>query len=262
MSEKRAVSYADLRKFNPYHDSRGRFSTANGSKSFTYAPGKSKAHDLAIAREKERQAAIDASQKKKLVKKPSKPKELTTEKEFNQHAKKYKEWEDSLTDSEKDVIGRYETESFAFNHKLRNGDPKDYDTFAFGKQATVQEYKALDSALDKSKVQDDVVVFRAISDKNALGDLSKLTGATITDNGYASTSLNKDMAMMYGDGIICKINVKKGASGAYISGIKDGNGKDFTENREILLPRGAKFKIQNVTKRDDGAWEVEMDYEG
>lgn len=44
----------EIEKFNPYHDSRGRFSTADAATSFTYAPGKSKAHDNAIAREKER----------------------------------------------------------------------------------------------------------------------------------------------------------------------------------------------------------------
>lgn len=49
-----------IEKFNPYHDAKGRFSTANGAASFTYAPGKSKAHDLAIARAKTRMAAEDA----------------------------------------------------------------------------------------------------------------------------------------------------------------------------------------------------------
>ena len=48
-------------KFNPYHDQRGRFSTADGATVFTYAPGKSKAHDNAIAREKERDAAGSGS---------------------------------------------------------------------------------------------------------------------------------------------------------------------------------------------------------
>lgn len=48
----------EVEKFNPYHDARGRFSTAGGATSFTYAPGKSRAHDLAIQREKERQAAM------------------------------------------------------------------------------------------------------------------------------------------------------------------------------------------------------------
>lgn len=40
----------EIEKFNPYHDARGRFASAGGATSFTYAPGKSKAHDNAIAR--------------------------------------------------------------------------------------------------------------------------------------------------------------------------------------------------------------------
>lgn len=60
-----AKSFADIVKFNPYHDSKGRFSSADGAASFTYAPGKSKAHDLAIAREKERFVAGAASKDSK-----------------------------------------------------------------------------------------------------------------------------------------------------------------------------------------------------
>ena len=48
-------------KFNPYHDQRGRFATADGAVIFTYAPGKSTAHDNAIEREKERHAAESGS---------------------------------------------------------------------------------------------------------------------------------------------------------------------------------------------------------
>lgn len=51
-----AKTFADILKFNPYHDSRGRFASASGAASFTYAPGKSRAHDLAIQREQERGA--------------------------------------------------------------------------------------------------------------------------------------------------------------------------------------------------------------
>ena len=53
----------EVNKFNPYHDAKGRFATANGATSFTYAPGKSKAHDLAIQREKERQAALEPKER-------------------------------------------------------------------------------------------------------------------------------------------------------------------------------------------------------
>lgn len=49
-------TFEDVLKFNPYHDARGRFASANSASAFTYAPGKSKAHDNAIAREKERSA--------------------------------------------------------------------------------------------------------------------------------------------------------------------------------------------------------------
>lgn len=52
-----AKTFEDVLKFNPYHDAKGRFATSDGYASFTYAPGKSKAHDLAIQREKERNAA-------------------------------------------------------------------------------------------------------------------------------------------------------------------------------------------------------------
>ena len=57
-----AFTFSDVQKFNPYHDARGRFATAGGAASFTYAPGKSRAHDLAIERHKERMAGIMPSE--------------------------------------------------------------------------------------------------------------------------------------------------------------------------------------------------------
>ena len=63
-TEKTAKSYdaiTEVEKFNPYHDQHGRFANADGATVFTYAPGKSKAHDNAIAREKERHAAASGS---------------------------------------------------------------------------------------------------------------------------------------------------------------------------------------------------------
>ena len=58
-----ASTFEDILKFNPYHDAKGRFAAANSATSFTYSPGKSKAHDKAIAREKERQAAATSTGK-------------------------------------------------------------------------------------------------------------------------------------------------------------------------------------------------------
>ena len=64
--KKVAKTFGELvEKFNPYHDAKGRFTFANSATSFTYSPGKSKAHDNAIAREKERHAAAMAEEAKK-----------------------------------------------------------------------------------------------------------------------------------------------------------------------------------------------------
>ena len=52
----------EVKKFNPYHGTDGRFSSASNYASFTYSPGKSKAHDMAIAREKERMSGIMPSE--------------------------------------------------------------------------------------------------------------------------------------------------------------------------------------------------------
>ena len=78
-TEKSFDTITEVNKFNPYHDQTGRFATADGATVFTYAPGKSKAHDNAITREKERQAAggsayekaLDEEQAKVLAMKPN-----------------------------------------------------------------------------------------------------------------------------------------------------------------------------------------------
>ena len=53
-----AKTFSEVLKFNPYHDRLGRFTSAGSETSFTYAPGKSKAHDRAIERHKERMASV------------------------------------------------------------------------------------------------------------------------------------------------------------------------------------------------------------
>ena len=66
-----------VEKFNPYHDSKGRFATANGYASFTVRtkdPKKQHMADMAIAREKERAAAAEAAAKPKFTFTPAKTK--------------------------------------------------------------------------------------------------------------------------------------------------------------------------------------------
>ena len=57
----------EIEKFNPYHDAKGRFATADGATSFTYKPGQGAMYDNAIRRERERQAAMGGAPKKGLA---------------------------------------------------------------------------------------------------------------------------------------------------------------------------------------------------
>ena len=56
-----AKTFEEILKFNPYHDASGRFASASGCGKFYATPGKSRAHDLAIQREKDRQTAAGGS---------------------------------------------------------------------------------------------------------------------------------------------------------------------------------------------------------
>ena len=80
-TERVAKTFDEILKFNPYHDERGRFATANGAASFTYAPGKSKAHDKAIEREKARRLAGGGGGEKEEPKAQQQPKEPPKPKE-------------------------------------------------------------------------------------------------------------------------------------------------------------------------------------
>ena len=48
---KERMNSNEVEKFNPFHDGMGRFCTGPNAKTFTYKPGKSVAHNRAIARE-------------------------------------------------------------------------------------------------------------------------------------------------------------------------------------------------------------------
>lgn len=175
-----------------------------------------------------------------------------------------KPFEKLLTKTERRVLGKYQTQSFEFNQKLRSG-------IEWGKdQATAAEYKAMDKALAKAKIQKDTVVYRGVSgDTEAFFELKK--GDTLTDAGYCSTTADKNMAKQYGDEVLFKINLKKGQPGAYISNIADEAGNTFEKNKETLLPRNSEFEVVNVTEREevDETWgtkrivrEIELNYKG
>lgn len=81
------VEIVEVEKFNPYHDARGRFASANGYASFTTRtrdPSKQHMADAAVAREKDRtKASAGADKPKETPKQEEKPKEQPKEQPKN-----------------------------------------------------------------------------------------------------------------------------------------------------------------------------------
>ncbi len=113
-----AKSYGEAKeaveKFNPYHGRDGRFTSANAAASFTYAPGKSAAHNKAIEREKKRH---EEEQPKRAAGKNAEPKPSRKEKA----AQKTRDWIKNQIDVDIDKYRNDTTRRFD-NTKLTNVD--------------------------------------------------------------------------------------------------------------------------------------------
>ena len=94
----KADSIVEVEKFNPYHDARGRFASAGSGGKFFATPGKSKAHDNAIAREKERQAAAGGAKEENSGKYAGRFKDGTDE-QLRTAERNLKNWIDREKDS-------------------------------------------------------------------------------------------------------------------------------------------------------------------
>lgn len=133
-SDNVAKTFAEILKFNPYHGKDGRFASANNYSSFTYAPGKSKAHDLAIAREKERAAAgaaagaNDEASKKRIAESETKLKSMLKDGAEVKLSGVDPELAESTVSSVQKVLEKYPSVKNAFNGFTTDEPEKGYFT--------------------------------------------------------------------------------------------------------------------------------------
>lgn len=258
-----AKTFTEILKFNPYHGYHGYFSSENGATSMTM-------HTESAAGQK---AISNIKEKAKRGSGGGSYREYSSS-DMKEIGDAYQDWEKSLTKEEAKSVAKYGMSSREYNDKLRTG--KDIGWPA--KQATEKEYEALDAALDKSKIPEDMVVYRGASSAMFKGkNPESLVGKKVTDKGYASTSTGREVAEVYAGDVVCKIKCRAGSKGAYIDNVSDtvnfGDPIDYSSadyredpgNKEILLPRGSSFKITGVRKttvNGKEVTEVEMEYEG
>jgi len=164
------------------------------------------------------------------------------------------EWEQSLTDDEKDSISWYRDGGYHEANKYLN-DKKDYVTEneITGSIRKISEYvEILHNSLLKTKIKEDVVVYKGVGERTYRGEnlfyenIKNLKELDIIDiNNLMSTTLHYQYAInafVYREGLILKINLKKGTNAAYIS--LDENGSR-SEN-EVLIIDNLKYKVKKI----------------
>lgn len=163
----------------------------------------------------------------------------------------FKEWQTSWTSDEQASIQRYrEVKGYqAINGALR----KQRKMTA----KTQSDIDAIDAALSRSRFHRDTILYRGLN----TNDLDTLhVGDTFQDAGFASTTTYRFTAELFANGsnsfqqsgqnnVLVRILARKGQRGGFI----DKNTGHFSNN-EVLLPRGATFKIRSKSTLPPSSW--------
>jgi hypothetical protein len=156
---------------------------------------------------------------------------------------------ESLSQSEKNALAKYKGEDHEYiNANLRNegtlSEDEDYDYEGIT--------NSIDSVIQKSRLQDDLTVYRGM-DNDILGDENSV-GTVFSDMGFVSTSADKGIASKFESGLIATINLKRGQNAFNLDSVKGGQ-----KELETLLPRGLKFKVVKDNFGSSGVREVTLE---
>lgn len=110
----------------------------------------------------------------------------------------------------------------------------------------------LDKVIRKSKLTKDMVLYRGMDHPEAILGPNPKVGMVILDNGFISTAKVKDSS--FGGALKMKISVKAGTHAIDVQSLSLHPGE-----AEVLLPRGAMFKILGISAAY-GSKEVEVEY--
>jgi phage-related protein (TIGR01555 family) len=120
----------------------------------------------------------------------------------------------------------------------------------------------IDAAIDKSTLAEDTTVFRGMygaSEWAAKGESA--VGTSFDVSTYWSTSADKDIAKGFTskggnaknpdkDAVMFEMKLKSGQKALDVSEIKDPTGEKTRNEKEMLLPRGQKFKVTGFRKEN------------
>lgn len=101
------------------------------------------------------------------------------------------------------------------------------------------EVKAIDSALARAELPEDVTVYRG-------GRIDVDVGGEFVDKGFVATTTSKDDAQFFRTfqgGVLMKIALPKGTRAAHVGKLS----KHEADRDQILLARGTKFRLDRIT---------------
>lgn len=171
------------------------------------------------------------------------------------------DWRDKLDETAKGYVAFYQSSAFSTNTWLRSADP--YHDYVTGKRV-----RALDAAIDKAPpLKEPATVLRGIqfdTAENAAKFLaSAKPGAEFQDHAYVSTTLSGDYAKEFfgvksTSNVEMEIRLPAGTKAAYMGG----GDPTFEKEQELLLQRGAKFRVTSVGEGAAGGRRIVVEYVG
>lgn len=241
----------DIKKFNPYHGKDGRFSTSSGAASFTYKPGKSTAHDNAIAREKERNKTdyTSFSDTRDPDNYSAYAGDGKSQTEFFTKNSNYNELIENMTWQQNAAFADWSNGVWTEGQQY-----KGWDNMEPEEKYTTQIF---DDVLDKSTLSKGVEIIRRADAQLVLGkgkraasleELQKMKGTIITAKGNMSFSAASEGLPMTSSGSVeyrLKIPGDTKGSGMYIA---DERINDWgPQQREYMTNRDISMRVGETT---------------
>ena len=264
----------EVRKFNPYHDRIGRFTTPGGAASFTWKPGASADHDRAIQNEKLRAAGAGSAAKKPKKQTSQDPADKwrpdwMPENHRRNHEKQnhHPDGEELGAEAVKAQTGCSDQEAldmYAAVSSFSRGGYEAIRRYAYeGPPPSTRQADAenLEKFISSSPQWDDGPLYRGINvDSKAAQKIlaDARAGKPLGQRGPASWSTDRDVAEDFSYGsedvsIIFKTTGKQnGTSIKHLSA--------YTDENEVLMSNDARWRpVSDPVEVSPGVWEIECE---
>lgn len=150
------------------------------------------------------------------------------------------------------AIREYQNSAALINGYARMGD--DAPLMPEAKERVRGEIASLDSAIERTALKEDTVVYRGVSGESVGWDGLR-AGNQVVDPGFMSTSMDPATSRRFGDDLM-EIRLPAGTNVA----LPSQEGERHSTEAEVLLGRGAVLQVRDVQRDEDDYGDVRWRY--